>query len=137
MQILGRDIIISLFVISLILIINTKSKNKSGISLYHIGIILLALSMVIIFSLTGISPMSGFHTDIRMNEISLIPFKGIIEMLQYGITRYSIINIVGNVLMFMPIGFFISLLSDKLNTYKNIMLFGFSISLSIELTQLF
>lgn len=136
-QILGRDILISLAIVSIILLINAKRKNERGISLYNIGIILFSLSMVIIFSLTGISPMSGFHFDIRIDEISLIPFEGMIEMLQGGITTHSVINIVGNIVMFMPIGFLIPLLWDKLNSFKNVVLFGFATSLLIELTQLF
>lgn len=81
--------------------------------------------------------MSGFHFDIRIDEISLIPFEGMIEMLQGGITTHSVINIVGNIVMFMPIGFLIPLLWDKLNSFKNVVLFGFATSLLIELTQLF
>lgn len=137
MQIVGRDIIISLAIVCIILIIHAKGKNERVISLYNIGIILFSLSMVIIFSLTGISPMSGFHFGIRIDEISFIPFEGMIEMLQGGITTHSVINIVGNIVMFMPIGFLIPLLLDKLNLFKNVVFFGFATSLLIELTQLF
>lgn len=137
MQILGRDILISVAIVCIILLIHAKCKNERGISLYNIGIILFSLSMVIIFSLTGVSPMSGFHFDIRIDEISLIPFEGMIEMLQGGITTHSVINIVGNIVMFMPIGFLIPLLWDKLNSFKNVVFFGFATSLLIELTQLF
>ena len=70
MQMLGRDILISLIVIFTIVYTNIQRKNEKGISLYNIGIILLSLVMVIIFSLTGISPISGFNTDIRIDEIS-------------------------------------------------------------------
>lgn len=93
--------------------------------------------MAIVFSLTGVSPTSGFHLDIRIDEISLIPFKGIVEMIQGGINTHSIINIIGNIVMFMPIGFLIPLVYDKLNSYKKVVLFGFVTSLIIELTQLF
>lgn len=106
MQILGRDILISLIVIFTIVYTNIQRKNEKGISLYNIGIILLSLVMVIIFSLTGVSPISGFNIDIRIDEISFTPFKGIIEMLQGGLTLYTIINIIGNIIMFMPMGFY-------------------------------
>ena len=52
MQILGRDILITLIVISIIVYINSQRKNKKGTSLYNTGIILLSVVMVIIFSLT-------------------------------------------------------------------------------------
>lgn len=137
MQILGRDILISLIVISIIIFINVKCKNERGTCLYNIGIIIFSITMVIIFSLTGISPMSGFHIDIKIEEISFIPFITIIEMLQGGITLHTIINIIGNIVMFMPVGFFSPLLCTKLNSLKKVILFGFGISFIIEFTQLF
>lgn len=137
MQILGRDIIITIAIISILLIVQAKHHKGKKSFWYNTGIILFSLSMVIIFSLTGISPVSGFHLDIRINEISFIPFKGIIEMLQGGVTTHSFINIVGNIVMFMPIGFLVPLLYDKLNSFIKVVLFGFTTSLIIELTQLF
>ena len=137
MQILGRDILISMAIVSIILIIHNKYKNERGVSLYNIGIMLFSLSMVIIFSLTGISPMSGFHLDIRIDEISFIPLKGIIEMLQDGITRHSFINIIGNVIMFMPVGFLLPLIYTKVESCKKVVAIGFCISLLVEVSQLF
>ena len=137
MQILGRDILISLILISIIIFINVKCKNERGTYLYNIGIIIFSITMVMIFSLTGISPMSGFHIDIKIEEISFIPFMTIIEMLQGGITLHTIINIIGNIVMFIPVGFFSPLLWTKLNSLKKVVLFGFGISFIIEFTQLF
>lgn len=137
MQILGRDILISMAIVGIILLIHTKLKNKRGVSLYNAGLMLFSLSMVIIFSLTGISPMSGFHLDIRINEISFIPFKGIIEMLQGGITTYSFINIIGNIIMFMPVVFLLPLICTKVDSCKKVVAIGFCTSLLIESSQLF
>lgn len=137
MQILGRDILISLIVIFTIVYTNIQRKNEKGISLYNIGIILLSLVMVIIFSLTGVSPISGFNIDIRIDEISFTPFKGIIEMLQGGLTLYTIINIIGNIIMFMPMGFLLPLLFSNLDCLKKTVAIGFGTSLLIEFTQLF
>lgn len=137
MQIRGRDILISVVIIGIILLINARHKNKSRTYLYNTGVMLFSLFMVFIFYLTGISPMSGFHLDIRMDEISLVPFAGIIGILQGGITTHTIINILGNIIMFVPIGFLVPLLCAKIDSYKRIMIFGFGTSLLIELTQLF
>ena len=137
MQILGRDILISMIIVCIMLMMYTKRKNKRVISLYNTGIILFSLSIIVIFSLTGISPMSGFHLDIRINEISFIPFKGIIEMSQNGITIYSFINIVGNIIMFMPVGFLLPLICTKVDSCKKVVIIGFCTSLLIESRQLF
>lgn len=136
-QILGRDILISLIAITITLAINTKCKNQRVISLYNIGIILFSISIVIIFSLTGISPISGFNVDIRINEIVFIPFVGIVEMFQGGLTAHTIINVLGNIIMFLPLGFLLPLLWRNLECFKKTVMFGFGISLLIEFTQLF
>lgn len=137
MQILGRDILITLIVISIIVYINSQRKNKKGTSLYNTGIILLSVVMVIIFSLTGVSPISGFNIEIRIDEISFIPFRGIIEMLKGELTLHTIINILGNIIMFMPMGFLLPLLFSNLDSLKKTVAVGFGTSLLIEFTQLF
>lgn len=137
MQILGRDILITLIVISTIVYINSQLKNKKRTSLYNAGIILLSVVMVIIFSLTGVSPISGFNIEIRIDEISFIPFRGIIEMLQGGLTLHTFVNILGNIIMFMPMGFLLPLLFSNLYSLKKTVAVGFGTSLLIEFTQLF
>ncbi|MGL5315523.1 MAG: VanZ family protein [Peptostreptococcaceae bacterium] len=137
MQILGRDILISLIMITILVVIDTNRMNEKIISLYNLGIILFSMTVVIIFSLTGISPISGFNADIRIAEVAFIPFSGIGEMVQSGLTLHSFINIFGNILMFVPIGFLLPLLWDKFQDFKKTVLLGFGISLLIEFTQLF
>lgn len=137
MQTLSRDILISLVMISVILIIKSKNKKVRLGSLYSVVVILLCISMSFIFSLTGVSPMSGFHMDIRIDEISIIPFAGIMSMLEYGITTHVVINVFGNIIMFMPIGFLAPILYKKVDSYKQITLFGLAISALIECAQLF
>lgn len=135
MQILGRDILISLVIVIIIMYISCKKTKLS--SIYKIGITLLCITMVIVFSLTGVSPISGFNTNINIHDIQFIPFAGIIEMIKGGITFHSMINILGNIIMFMPIGFLAPILFNKLDNLKSIAILGFCISLFIEFTQLF
>lgn len=71
--------------------------------------------------------------------INLIPFKVILdtyrEVFINGNINYFIINFLGNIIMFMPIGFLLSLLW-KMKSQK-IILTGFLISFFIEFCQLF
>ncbi|NCC45086.1 MAG: VanZ family protein, partial [Clostridia bacterium] len=107
------------------------------LSLYHLGALAFVIAMTAVFSLTGVSPISGFHTDIRLDSISFIPFAGIIDMLKGGIDLYTVINIMGNIIMFMPLGFCLSpLTAGKIRFGKTVM-WGFMISLLIECSQLF
>jgi len=74
-----------------------------------------------------------------ISEINLIPFKVFVdtykEVFINGYINYFIVNFLGNIMLFIPIGFFIALLW-KLND-KRVILIGFCISLFIEFCQLF
>ena len=76
---------------------------------------------------------SGVH------KTNLIPFKVLFETYNEvfinGYINYFLINFIGNITIFMPIGFFIPLLWDISN--KKVILTGFLSSLFIELSQLF
>lgn len=74
------------------------------------------------------------NTDVRSISNNFIPFK---EMLRYPIgSDYFYWNVVGNILIFLPFGFFISLYlnSQKVNRP---LLITFITSLTIELVQMF
>ncbi|MBE5962945.1 MAG: hypothetical protein E7256_16465 [Lachnospiraceae bacterium] len=68
--------------------------------------LLFTLGVVGIFAITGVTPMSGFHTDLRMEEVNLVPFYGIVDMLGSAIknkeVEYAAANIIGNVMLFVP-----------------------------------
>lgn len=71
--------------------------------------------------------------------INLIPIKNTIATFMHseaGVMN-SVRNVVGNIIAFMPLGFFIPLLFDKFNNYKKVLKIGFISSLAIETTQLF
>ena len=72
-----------------------------------------------------------------IDEISFIPFRGIIEMLKGGLTLHTFVNIIGNIIMFMPMGFLLPLLFSNLDSLKKTVAIGFGTSLLIEFTQLF
>ncbi|MGL5694961.1 MAG: VanZ family protein [Peptostreptococcaceae bacterium] len=135
METLIINILISL--VLTMIYINGKYINKKEICIYGTVIIFFVIVMVIIFYLTGISPISGFHLDIRINEIEYIPFVGITKMLKGGLGTHAIINIIGNIIMFLPVGFLVPLISSDLGSLKKTILIGFKISLLIEFTQLF
>lgn len=137
MQILGRDLIAALGVISLILIVFCQaSRAKENKAVQVTGAVIFTVYMLVMFSVTGISPMSGFHTDLRWDEIQLIPFFGIIDIMKCGVGM-AITNILGNILMFVPLGFFVPLLWNRFRSKKRMVIFGAVISTLIECSQLF
>lgn len=80
-----------------------------------------------------------FVVNVGMSGINIIPFKIIIK--QFGEINYNlklyvsfIFNIIGNIVIFMPIGVFSNYLFKT--DFKYTALFAFLISLTIEGTQL-
>lgn len=67
---------------------------------------------------------------VRMN---LVPLK---QLFWYEIRREMYINIIGNIVMFIPTGYLLAALFPKLNTFWKVAFAGAFISLCIELIQL-
>lgn len=89
---------------------------------------------ILSFSYTGPTVTRSFA------NINLVPFRVFLDN-YYAITKLNywqpfIINFLGNICIFMPIGFMIPLLWSKFNRLWKVTLFGLMISLFIETTQL-
>ena len=71
--------------------------------------------------------------------INIVPIKETINTFMHSETgmRNSLRNVIGNILVFMPLGFFIPLLFEKFNNLKKVLKVGCLSSLAIELSQLF
>lgn len=66
-------------------------------------------------------------------RINLIPFVNIAD---YEITREAIINIIGNVCLFIPTGIILPILYKRLDRFWKVLLTGAGMSLAIEVIQL-
>lgn len=86
---------------------------------------LFAAYLAAVYLLVGLPTSQFIRFDINF---SLIPFVGMIDDLR---------NTILNVLLFIPLGFFLPLLWRKYQAFHNIILFGLSMTLSIECLQLF
>lgn len=71
--------------------------------------------------------------------INIVPIKETIVTFMHSEAgaMNSMRNVIGNIIAFVPLGFFISLLFEKFNNYKKVLKVGFLSSLAIEITQLF
>lgn len=118
-------------IIRLIIIYKNKKINIKR----EILLLIFYLFLVGLFS-QAIIPKSSI--DLSKNSINIIPLKIIydtIAELKKGNIYYLMISLLGNIVMFIPIGFFIKLLWYCSN--KKTILLGFLISLFIETSQLF
>ncbi len=75
-------------------------------------------------------------------SFNIIPLKSISEFVSRILnntinTSIVIENIIGNILLFLPMGFFLPCLTSKIRNLPKAILVGFVIILSVELIQLF
>lgn len=121
-------------------IILKKQRNKRN--WYHeIGLFLFFLYFIGLASQTilpkfGSDQPIGFH----FSEINVIPFRifydSYIETIQNHHINYFIINFLGNIGVFIPLGFALPFLWKQMSL-KQVIFYGFISSLTIEIIQLF
>lgn len=65
---------------------------------------------------------------------NLIPFKETLKMFtdDFGSTRRALYNVFGNILLFVPLGFFIPLFYEKYNSLLKVTFYGMLASITIE-----
>ena len=142
------DRIILLFLLALFFYLGTfllskylKNNNLMKIYLYVIFIlyIITLIQLTLFDSDYGRVGLNFFNWSIEnfesyLRNNNLIPFKTIIE---YVIRqdRVAIINLLGNLIAFAPMGFFLPLLFKKQNKLQNFILTNITIILTIEVLQ--
>lgn len=116
-------------------------KNKKLIKiLFSIYILFLILFVVLKFD-GSFERIISLHNSIIENEkdglrnINLIPFRSMSPYLRDITEPYAFKNIIANILVFIPLGFFISNKNPK-NVFKALII-CLGVILSIELIQLF
>ena len=105
-------------------------KNKKPFLLYHelIMFSFMIYIMCLFYVVTSPDDLSNIH-----NSYNLIPFK---EMFRYTLmSRLFIKNVLGNLFMFIPLGFFSAYIL-KIHKVRSSLLFVSIVSITIELTQL-
>ncbi len=114
-----------------------KKTSHQTTWLHEIGVGLFILYLFGLFSQTvdfSFLVKGNIHFQGRIN---LIPFKGIRQVLNTREVQYIAINILGNIFVFSPVGFFLPLLWKKFNHILLATFCGFLLSLFIETMQLF
>lgn len=133
---------VALPIIIIFRVIYNKKRGNAKYHVYHeIGVITFLLFMTALFSQTILTFLyTGPVVTRSFSNVNLIPFR-VFQDNYYAITELNfwqpfIINFLGNICIFMPIGFMIPLLWSRFNRFWKVSLIGLSISLFIEITQL-
>lgn len=112
-----------------------KTKRRWGRILARIVFV---LYLVVLAYFLFFSERYG-RGDARMYRYNLTPFKEIKRFIQYREQlgwEYFVVNIYGNILAFLPFGFFLPIISVANRRFMNVALYSFEFSLGIELVQL-
>ena len=118
-----------------------KTKNK--ILLYLLFGCYCALMIYLLFLQRDYAVSASLKEHIK-NSVNVIPFHSIHQFIyiinHYGITsdltRFAIINLVGNIIMFMPLGYFLVVIFHKQRNIFYFFMTCFLIIGSIEILQL-
>lgn len=89
---------------------------------------LLILGYLLFFS-------SHYGRDMGISKYNIIPFKTISDFINYGTKQQIKINIVGNIIAFMPMGFFIPIIFSSKRSLFTVLVFSAFISLTVEIMQ--
>ncbi|MFA9377798.1 MAG: VanZ family protein [Lachnotalea sp.] len=116
------------FMLTYEMILKMKKRIISWVQ--RIGMLLIGLYAVVVFSIT-VSPMYGFNTNINWQLVNFIPGQA------YKSMSVNPLNLWGNILMFVPFGFIIPLLSRRFRNARSIIFLGAGLSFAIEFCQLF
>ena len=95
-----------------------RSKKTTAYSVF-------AFYVASLYAITGIPTIYNCSFD---GFVYLVPFVGM---------AYDVLNSFLNVILFVPLGFFLPFLCYRFGKLKNTLLFGFLTSFSVELLQLF
>lgn len=104
-----------------------------------LGFVLFVLYLVLLTYFLFFAEEMGRNPDVREYSYNLTLFKEIRRFIVYRNVlgyRAVVLNIAGNMVAFMPFGFFLPEIWDQVNHWYTTTLLGFVFSLCIETTQL-
>lgn len=115
-----------------------KSIKRKGNWLQISSLIFMAFYTAILVN----STVFPFYFDTNIFKpgspsVSLIPFKSIFEMCQHISMRNAIRQLLGNIVLFVPLGFLTPIFSRKMRRPLATVILALSVSICIELVQLF
>ena len=119
----------------------TTMKNADRIAKITF-ILYIALMLWLLFGQRVSNDVQGGYWDELSQNINLVPFRTIGRYMDrlYNsagkLNHQAVINLGGNVIMFIPLGFLLPFVSDRAKKLKNCFVMTFAVILSVELLQL-
>ena len=113
-----------------------ENKNKKLKILCNI---LFGVYLVVLFYFLFFAEMAGRMDEGRTYRYNLVLFKEIIRFVKYhDILGWMPVfqNLIGNILIFLPFGILVPILSRRYKKFWSVTLLSFELSLAVELIQL-
>lgn len=130
-----------IILLNMLLISKKRKLLNIGFELKEkIAILGLILSIIFVLGITIGNNNSASLENVRLGSINIIPLKGMKVQYLFALKGYMyfIINLFGNVLIFIPLGFFLSIYyKDDAKERFKIIITSMIISFFIEFLQLF
>ena len=120
----------------------TTMKNADRIAKITF-ILYIALMLWLLFGQRVSNDVQGGYWDELSQNINLVPFRTIgryIDRLYNSagkLNHQAVINLGGNVIMFIPLGFLLPFVSDRAKGLKNCVVMTFVLLILVETVQLF
>ncbi len=139
-------------VVRFIFLKRTRKKiiltHEAVLAIFVIYVVGLASQTVIPYWSMGINSLTGeFYFLLNLSpentHVNLLPFHTIQEYINGSNPNVdewesvSLLNIMANILLFSPMGFFLSLFLNKKSLFIRVLMIGFLITCSIEVIQFF
>lgn len=123
-----------------------RKKRGAKVSLWHtVGLVLFIIYLICVYNLAlpnlpgRIIPLIRLQRDIGQRQLNLIPLVEMINLALYPNPEVHhsqfVFNVIGNIVMFMPFGFFMPLLWKRWTSMKWMVFVGLCTSVSIEFIQ--
>lgn len=106
-----------------------KQKGIDGMKSHFVLVFFFACYIFAVFYLTGagtLFDLTMYGIEVRAGEVNLLPFSRDIDLTGYVL----------NILLFVPLGFLLPVISPRSGKLTYMVLFGFCFSLLIEISQL-
>lgn len=120
--------------------VNPKFPREFALCLFTIfmaGLLALVFQPGEMNNLNSAQPITVYERIRTQTGINLVPFKTISGFFKEGFGTRFTINIFANILMFAPVGFFLPFLWERWRKPYKVLIAGFLLSVTIEVTQLF
>lgn len=113
----------------------TDWKREAVLLLMYIN-----LAVILRFTFFPMSKVDGHIQPLVFDIATAFPFRvnllPLVNLFDYDSKRDLLLNVIGNVAMFVPSGIVFPIVYKRLNTFGKVLLAGSGISLCIELIQL-